>query len=124
MAIIREHFPYLAEETVALVHARRCRWLSALQLGMYMLERARERGTRFLQARVEGVKVSANRVDAVRLHDSKGLTMISTPNFVNAGGPFLKDVGRMIGVELPVFHELHAKVALRDPWALCRAMHR
>jgi glycine/D-amino acid oxidase-like deaminating enzyme len=87
--IIRKHFPYLTEQTVALIHARRCGWFSAQQLGMYMLERARERGARLLQA-------------------------ISARNFVNAAGPFLKDVGQMVGIDLPVFSELHAKIAFKD----------
>ena len=43
-ALIRRHFPYLAEDTVALLHARRCGWFSGQQLGMYLLERAREHG--------------------------------------------------------------------------------
>src|SRR5262249_22285981 len=46
-ALIRRHFPYLAENTVALLHARRCGWFSGQQLGMYLLERAREKGVRF-----------------------------------------------------------------------------
>ena len=37
-SLIRRHFPYLAEDTVALLHARRCGWFSGQQLGMYMLE--------------------------------------------------------------------------------------
>ncbi len=109
--LIRKHFPYLSGRTVAVVHARRCGWMSAQQLGMYFLERARERGTRFLQARVEGVDVKAGRVIAVRLSDG---TTLGTDNFVNAAGPFLRNVGRMIGVDLPVFCELHTKVAFRD----------
>ena len=32
--LIRRHFPYLAEATVALLHARRCGWFSGQQLGM------------------------------------------------------------------------------------------
>lgn len=112
--IIREHFPYLSERTVALVHARRCGWLSAQQLGMYMLERARERGCKLLQARVKGVQVAGDRIQSVRLGKRGGLTTISTRNFVNAAGPFLKDVGDMMGIDLPVFSELHAKVTLRD----------
>ncbi len=79
-----------------------------------MLERARERGARLLQARVEGVEVADNRVRAVRLGNGGTPGTISTGNFVNAAGPFLKDVGQMVGIDLPVFHELHAKVAIRD----------
>ncbi|MFB0508729.1 MAG: NAD(P)/FAD-dependent oxidoreductase [Thermodesulfobacteriota bacterium] len=113
-AIIRKHFPYLSEHTIALVHARRCGWLSAQQMGMYMLERARERGTRLLEAQVEGVEVIGDRVRSVRLSEGSTPGTISTHNFVNAAGPFLKEVGQMVEVDLPVFHELHAKVAFKD----------
>jgi len=110
-ALIRKHFPCLSERTVALLHARRCGWLSAQQLGMYLLEKARERGVSFVSARVEGVDVTNGRVRAVRL---QGGDTIATDRFVNAAGPFLKDVGAMLGVDLPVFSELHAKVIFRD----------
>ena len=112
--IIREHFPYLSERTVALVHARRCGWCSAQQLGMYMLERARECGARLLHGRVEAVEVNANRVRTVRITGKTGPNAISTRIFVNAAGPFLREVGRMVGVDLPVFSELHAKIAFKD----------
>ncbi len=110
-ALIRTHFPYLSERTLAVLHARRCGWLSAQQLGMYLLERARERGVRFLQARAEGADVNGGTVRAVRLSDG---TRLETEIFVNAAGPFQRSVGRMIGVDLPVFCEQHNKVAFRD----------
>jgi glycine/D-amino acid oxidase-like deaminating enzyme len=34
--------------------------------------------------------------------------------FVNAAGPHLRPVGKMVGVDLPVQSEVHAKTALRD----------
>ncbi len=110
-ALIRKHFPYLSDRTVVVLHARRCGWLSAQQLGMYTLERAKERGVRFVDARVEAVDTTGGRVRAVRLSNG---TTIATDNFVIAAGPFLKQVARMIGVDLPVFSELHIKVAFRD----------
>ena len=113
-ALIREHFPYLSDHTVAVLHARRCGWLSAQQLGMYMLERARESGVKLLCARVEGVDVSSGRARSVRLSDGATSLTISTGHFVNAAGPFLKQVGRMVGIDLPVFTELHTKVAFND----------
>ena len=48
---------------------------------------------------------------AVRL---QGGDRIATDRFVNAAGPFLRGVGAMLGVDLPVFTELHAKVVFRD----------
>ena len=113
--LIRKHFPYLSGRTVAVVHPRRCGWLSAQQLGMYLLEQARERGTIFRQARLEKVDVSGGRVGAVHLREGSRGIRIVTPNLVNAAGPFLPHVARMVGVELPVSHELHIKIAFRDP---------
>ena len=112
--LIRRHFAYLAHDTVALLHARRCGWFSGQQLGMYLLERAREKGVRLIEGRVEGIDTAGGRVRAVRLGARGGTTTISTPRFVNAAGPFVKPVGRLLGVELPVFCERHAKVAVND----------
>jgi len=111
---IRHAFPYLSEKVVALIHARRCGWFSVQQLGMYMLERAKERGVRFIPARVEGVEVVGSKIQAVHLRNGGMPITISTRNFVNAAGPFLKEVGRMVGVELPVFSELHLKISFKD----------
>jgi glycine/D-amino acid oxidase-like deaminating enzyme len=113
-ALIRRHHPYLSEHTVAVVHPRRCGWFSAQQLGMYMLERARDHGVRLFAGRVTGVKVSEGRVEAVRLETAAGGASISTRSFVNAAGPFLPRVSRLLGVDLPVSHELHVKVAFHD----------
>ncbi len=108
--LLRAHFPYLSENIVAAVHARRCGWFSAQQLGMYLMERAKEHGAQTVSARVESVEVKG-RVRAVKLSDGG---VISTDVFVNAAGPLLKNVGRMIGVDLPVFSERHAKIAFKD----------
>jgi len=112
--LIRRHFPYLAEDTVALLHARRCGWFSGQQLGMYMLERAREAGVRLTEGRVDAVTTAGGRVAGVRVSGRDGNRTIATPRFVNAAGPYVKEVGRLLGVELPVFCERHAKVAFHD----------
>ncbi len=109
--LIRRHFPYLSERTVAVLHARRCGWVSAQQLGMCLLERAREHGVTFVPGRIEGIDVMNGHVRAVRLQSGNVLV---TDRFVNAAGPLLNEVGAMLGVELPVFSELHAKVIFRD----------
>ncbi|HET7341787.1 MAG TPA: FAD-dependent oxidoreductase [Methylomirabilota bacterium] len=113
-ALIRRHFGWLAEDTVALLHARRCGWFSGQQLGMYLLERARDKGVRLLEGRVEAVQTSGGRVSGVTLAGAGGARTLATPRFVAAAGPLLKDVGRLVGVELPLFCERHAKVAFND----------
>jgi glycine/D-amino acid oxidase-like deaminating enzyme len=113
-ALIREHFPYLTERAVAVLHPRRCGWFSAQQLGMYMLERAREAGVRLVRGQVTSVDVAGGRVQAVRVAHEGASTTIATPRFVSAAGPLQQTVGRMLGVEIPVFSERHLKVAFND----------
>jgi sarcosine oxidase, subunit beta len=113
-SLIRRHFGWLTEDTVALLHARRCGWFSGQQLGMYMLERARDKGVRLVEGRVEAVETSGGRVSGVTLAGAGGARTIATPRFVAAAGPLMKSVGRLLGVELPLFCERHAKVAFND----------
>jgi glycine/D-amino acid oxidase-like deaminating enzyme len=113
-ALVRRHFPYLSPDTVAVVHARRCGWFSGQQLGMYLLERAREKGVRLLEGRVDRVDTTGGRVQSVTVSARDGGHRIWTPRVVNAAGPFLRDIGRLLDLELPVFCERHAKVALND----------
>ena len=63
---------------------------------------------------MERVEIAGGRVTAVRVSGAGGAHTVSTPRFVVAAGPSLKAVGRLLGVELPVFCERHAKVAFND----------
>lgn len=112
---LRRYFPYLGENVVAALHVRRAGWFSAQQLGAYLLNEARRQGVRLRQARVNGVRLSRGRVERVELGDG---SRVRTGCFVNAAGPFLGEVASMLGVELPVYAELHLKVALADPLGL------
>ncbi|MBL0172871.1 MAG: FAD-binding oxidoreductase [Gemmatimonadaceae bacterium] len=112
---IRTHFSFLADEVVAVLHARRCGWLSGQQLGMYLLEEARALGVSVLAGRVEAVDVHGGRVNSVTVACTDGTrSRIATPVFVNCAGPFAKSVATLVGVDLPVFSELHLKVAFED----------
>ncbi len=110
-SLIEKYFPYFARNTVAVLHARRCGWFSAQQLGMYELERARTAGAQFISARVTAIEVDSGRVRGVVLNDG---TRIATENFVIAAGPFLKEVAMLLDVDVPVFNERHVKVNFDD----------
>lgn len=114
LALIREHFPYLCDETVAVIHPRRAGWFSAQQLGMYLLEQARQHGTQIIEGHVDAVAQTGGKVQAVEVATADGVLRIHTPNFVNAAGPFLKPVGALLEQDLPVFSELHVKVSIED----------
>lgn len=110
--LLHAHFPYLAEEAIAGLHVRRAGWFSAQQLGAYLLEQARSAGANLAQARLCGVEVNQEKVTAVRLQDG---ARIKTGCFINAAGPYIREVSAMLGVDLPVFNELHQKVSFKDP---------
>lgn len=112
--VVRRHFPYLSERAVCAVHARRCGWLSAQQLGMYLLERAREKGVRLIEGRVDAIDTAGGRVGAVRVSARDGRHALFTPRVVNAAGPYALGIGRLLGLDLPLFCERHAKVAFDD----------
>lgn len=114
-ALIRQRFPFVTDQAIAMLHPRCCGWLSAQQLGMYLLQQARNRGVRLLNGCVTGVTVKSGRVESVNVMLDSGPAQIQTHSFVNASGPYLQRTGRMLGVDLPVFNELHGKISIRDP---------
>ncbi len=112
---IREHFAFLSEDIVAVLHARRCGWFSGQQLGMHMLEEAKAAGVTVVSGRVERVRVASNRVVSVGIAEANGApTHVATNVFVNSAGPFAREVSQLCGVDLPLFSELHLKVAFED----------
>jgi glycine/D-amino acid oxidase-like deaminating enzyme len=113
--LIREGYPFISDKGVAMLHPRRCGWLSAQQLGMYLLDRAKGAGARFLMGRVAAVESERGRVREVRIRVEEETLCVSTDRFVIAAGPYLKEAGAMIGLDLPVFNELHGKISFRDP---------
>ena len=112
--LILEQFPFLNPDTVAMLHTRRCGWVSAQQLGMYLLDKAKAAGARLLDGRVLDVCVEKGRVTAVKATIDGQETEIQTRHFVNAAGPYIADVGAMLGVNIPVYNELHGKVSITD----------
>jgi glycine/D-amino acid oxidase-like deaminating enzyme len=110
--LIHKYFPYITDRAVAALHVRRAGWLSAQQLGMYLLETARRRGVRFKSARVTSVDVENSRIKGVSLSSGE---RVDSPIFINAAGPYLKEVGKFVGMDLPVHTELHLKASVKDP---------
>lgn len=114
-ASIRKHFPYLAHNVSAVVHARRCGWMSGQQLGMYLLDAAKAAGVTTLSGRVRAVDTTNGSVSSVTITGADGHAhTIATSTFINAAGPFAREVGEMCSVDLPLFSEMHLKAAFED----------
>jgi glycine/D-amino acid oxidase-like deaminating enzyme len=112
--LLKQTFPFLSTDTVAVLHARRCGWFSGQQLGMFMLEEARAAGVEVIEGRVEWIETTGGRVSSVQIGAGGDVSTVSTPRFVVAAGPMLREVGGQLGLELPVFSELHLKVSIED----------
>ena len=112
--LIRAEYPCLDPSVVAVLHARRCGWLSAQQLGMWMLERARERGVKLIRGRVTGVDTRGGRVRSVSVARPGERLEIGTGTLVLSPGPHLAELARTLDFKLPVACERHLKVVFRD----------
>lgn len=108
---VRDHFPYLTDKAVGAVHVRRAGWFSAQQLGAWMLDRARDAGAELVVDEVTGIDLDDRRVRGVHLAIAGD---INTTSVVDAGGPMSTRIAAMAGVGLPLFSELHLKVAYRE----------
>ncbi|MEO7457158.1 MAG: FAD-dependent oxidoreductase [Gemmatimonadaceae bacterium] len=107
----RRVFPYLRGDTAAALHVRRAGWMNSVALGDLLIRRCVGAGVRFVRDRVSGIDEANGEVRSVRL--SSGAT-IATNRVVLAAGPMLPEAGRMLGIDLPLVHELHAKVTFND----------
>jgi glycine/D-amino acid oxidase-like deaminating enzyme len=107
---LRNRYPFLTEAAVGGIHAQRAGWFSAQQLGAWMLAAARDAGLELIKGEVTGVDAAGERVRAVAIDGEN----VETSIFVNAAGPMVKDVAELVGVKVPVYSEVHIKVAFRD----------
>jgi glycine/D-amino acid oxidase-like deaminating enzyme len=112
--LIQAHYPFISDQAQGLLHARRCGWLSAQQLGMYLLEEAIAHGARLVTGRVIGVGAENGRVCGVTVEQNGNPSQFTTSTYIIAAGPLIKQSAAMIGVDLPVFNELHGKIAFED----------
>ena len=112
---IRCRYPFLNPATIAALLPRRCGWLAAQQLGMWLLEQARDAGVELVEGRLAAVAVESGRVSGVEIARPGGsVERIATGTLINAAGPLAPEVGRLCGLELPLLNELHGKVYLDD----------
>jgi glycine/D-amino acid oxidase-like deaminating enzyme len=110
--LIRRTFPVYAPDIATVIHIRRAGSISAQQLGQYMLEAIRAAGGRLVRGEVKAVAVGAPFVLEVAT-DSRA-TQLRAGRVINAAGPFLRDVGAMLGEKIPVKCVYQQKISFQD----------
>jgi glycine/D-amino acid oxidase-like deaminating enzyme len=76
-----------------------------------MLDQSKDQGLEILVDEIAAIEVSAGAIRSVSL---TGGGEIATEVVVDAAGPMAGNVATLAGVDLPLFSELHIKVAYRD----------
>lgn len=104
-------FPFLSTTTRAALHVRRAGWMNAPMMGSWMLKQAIAAGVTYVKDRVAGIDANGGRVRGVQCASGK---RIETNRVVLSPGPLLLNAGRMLGLDFPLHHELHAKVTFAD----------
>ena len=110
-ALVRQHFGFVHGDAIAVSHVRRAGWMDAIRLGHWLLAESVRHGVRIVRDRVVGVDTTGGAMRSVRLESGSAL---STDRLVVAAGPGLPTVLEMLGVDVPVFLELHAKMRFDD----------
>jgi glycine/D-amino acid oxidase-like deaminating enzyme len=110
-ALIQEHFPFLRNDAIAVSHVRRAGWMDAIRLGHWLLDEACRHGARIERDGVVGVSAPGGRLNAVILESGRE---ISTGRLALAAGPGLPAMLEILGLDIPVFLELHAKMKFDD----------
>jgi glycine/D-amino acid oxidase-like deaminating enzyme len=110
--LIRRTFPSYASDVATVIHIRRAGSISAQQLGQFMLEEIRRHGGRLIRAEVKGIATASPFI--LDLTTADGTTTLRAGKIVNAAGPFLRDVGAMLGEDVPVKCVYQQKIAFQD----------
>ena len=106
---ITTDYPWLSDEIRSVTHIRRGGDISGQQLGMYMLERIRERGGKLLRGAVTAIDVG----QAFKM-EVDGETAVEAGQIVNAAGPFANRIAGMLEETLPVTNLFQQKIAFED----------
>ncbi len=103
---LRTVHPFITPQAVGGLHIPRAGWFRAQDLGAWMLDRARHHGVGLKVGEVVGIETGL-----VALADGSTL---HADEIVIASGPLSGPLAAGAGIDLPLFSELHLKVAFRD----------
>jgi glycine/D-amino acid oxidase-like deaminating enzyme len=113
-SLIAQHFPHLSKTIESLIHVRRAGWLSAQQLGAYLLEAARRQGVQVIRGTIQQIETDSQGISAVIIQQEKEQKRIESRIFVNAAGPYINHIATLLGESLPVYNVLHQKMVFQD----------
>ncbi|MGI9234982.1 MAG: NAD(P)/FAD-dependent oxidoreductase [Woeseiaceae bacterium] len=109
---IQQRFPALSTDIQNVLHIKRAGDISGQQLGTLMLARFKEAGGRRLQGEVTAIR--GGRPYSLYAETNGQALTVSARAIVNAAGPFVADVARMLDTDLPVTNIYQQKISFDD----------
>jgi glycine/D-amino acid oxidase-like deaminating enzyme len=110
--LIKSVFPAFSSQIENVLHIRRAGDFSSQQMGNYMLEQVKPLGCRRMRGHVENI-VNDGRY-RLELSTQDGSASLKADVVVNAAGPYVGEVAKMLGAKLPVKNVFHQKIAFED----------
>jgi len=109
-SLINKTFPSFDPTINSVIHIRRAGAISAQQMGQYMMQCFKQSGGQYLKTEINAV----DHHDSFALHTTSKDVTIRATHLVNAAGPFIQQIAKMLGVTLPVHNTLQQKIAFED----------
>lgn len=110
--LIRRTFPSYDPAIRHVLHIRRAGDVDSQRLGQVMLEAARAEGLQRVTGTVDGI--DGEGPFRLTVSGPDGRHELAADMVVNAAGPFAREVGRMLGYDLPVVNVRQQKIAFED----------
>ncbi|MCX2698586.1 NAD(P)/FAD-dependent oxidoreductase [Ochrobactrum chromiisoli] len=109
---IQHLFPAYEPDIATVLHVRRGGSISGQQLGQFMLEFIKENGGRLVRGEVTGIERGSQFDLAIKTES--GVSTLKADRIVNAAGPFIEDISKLLGEELNVSCIYQQKIAFED----------
>lgn len=110
---ISKRFPHLSDAVSVVVLVRRAGDLDTQQLAQHMLNEAKSHGASLLNGEIMSISTRNNGFH-IEAKTRDGTLKIETGIFINAAGPFAKNIASMLDVDLPLECIYQQKVAIED----------
>jgi glycine/D-amino acid oxidase-like deaminating enzyme len=109
--VINNKFPYLSNGIQKIVAIKKAGKMDVYAMGSLMLREAKNKGLKYVQGEILGITKEKSKFQI--LLDTK--KSISANKVVIAAGPFINNIGNMLGIQFPVENIPQRKFIIPDP---------
>lgn len=110
-SILHSDYPYINREMIAALRIRKAGWLSAQQMGQFLLQKAKENGVKVIHGKINKIDRKSNNSWVISVENEMAIV---ASKLLMAAGPLIDEVGSYLDIEFPIQNELHLKVAFQD----------